>query len=552
MLTLKDIDPRQLVPNERNPQGRATRSIDDLLASIPVVGILQPLVVVATDPAASYRISIGHRRHRAALELGLETVPCLVAQDEGVAMQLAAMLAENIHRDDFTPTEQGEMYAQLSLLDWDDERIAGFTAKPVEQVRAAITLTRMPTAAQAAADAGDLTLEDAAALAEFSIDSKTVEKVLKRGTKGWGLKHVIAEEQHKIQAKDALERAKAELVLAGVKVVPAPKGWPHGEHQMVRAQELADADGNPLDPEAVKTKPGFAAIITRGYSTRAPDVEIVCTDPQAWGYAPAPGTQQHARAERDAAAAARQEFLDGFTAATQVRWQFLTERYGSAKNAKALYLTALRAAVADPDRVKYPTDKLHDLATRLAGTTIDPDVAETAGIDRLTRMLVARWLCAAEDNLVRLAANVGWHNDPQAAVAYLDSLVQAGYGLADAETELREHLVTAATANDEDDEDEDDEGHGEDESEGDEQATGGDHGDAAVDRADLDGQPDAAADESDSDRDADDRAERGPDGDDVGAETPAEGSEPVGSGDRSVVTAAPDEQVVEDADLVAV
>jgi ParB family chromosome partitioning protein len=86
-------------------------------------------------------------------------------------------------------------------------------------------------------------------------------------------------------------------------------------------------------------------------------------------------------------------------------------------------------------------------------------VAAGAGIDRLTRMLVARWLCAAEDNLVRLAANVGWHADPQAAVDYLDELVEAGYHLADAETALRDQLVNASTDDDRDEDEDDDQGN---------------------------------------------------------------------------------------------
>ncbi|HLL66433.1 MAG TPA: ParB/RepB/Spo0J family partition protein [Micromonosporaceae bacterium] len=508
MFTLEEIDPRQLVPNERNPQGRATRSIDDLLASIPVVGILQPLVVIAVGDD-TYRIDIGHRRYRAALELGLDTVPCLVAQDEGVAMQLAGMLAENTHREDFTATEQGEMYAQLTLLDWDAERIAEFTTRPVEHVRAAITLTRMPAAAQSAADAGDLTLDDAAALAAFSTDPKTVEKVLQRGTKGWGLKHVIAEEQHKIQAKDAMERCKAELIVAGVKVIKTPKGWPYGEQQMVLAKDLADRHGNPLDPDEVKTKPGFAAIVTRAYGAQPPTVEIVCTDPDAWGYAPVAGTSEHARAERDAAKAAKEAFIDAFAAATQIRWQFLTQTYATAKTAKTLYLTALRAAVTDPDRIKYPTTKLHDLATKLAGTTIDPDVAAGAGIDRLTRMLVARWVCASEDNLVRLATNATWGVDPHAGVEYLDVLVQAGYDLSDAETALRTDLVNTINADADADADAAD-----DEAEG--------PGDEVQDDDPVQGHDQGQDDEDDEGRDDQGRDDGGEDDDSTAALEPAE------------------------------
>ncbi|MDT4993374.1 MAG: ParB family transcriptional regulator, chromosome partitioning protein, partial [Actinoplanes sp.] len=354
---------------------------------------------------------------------------------------------------DFTTTEQAQMYAQLSLLDgWDADRIAAFTTRPVEQVRAAISLTTMPAAAKAAADTGQLDLDDVAVLQEFTTDPSMVAKVLQRGsTSGWGLKHVIADEQSKAQAKDALELCKAGLVVAGVKVVKAPKNWPYGDQTMMLAKDLQDQHGNRLDPEQVKTKPGFAAIVNRGYGGAEPKVDIVCTDPQAWGYAPAAGTNQHARAEREAQEDLRRQYMEAFAVATGVRWQFLARTYGSAKTAKALYLTVLRDALIDPDTLKYPEDKLHDLVGKLAGAPLDVDKVTAAGIDRLTRMLVARWLCHAEDNLVRLANDATWGVDPQAGVDYLDTLVDAKYELSEAETSLRDDLVRNTADPDQDD-----------------------------------------------------------------------------------------------------
>src|SRR5689334_11136210 len=107
MLTLEYLNPKKLHPNPRNPR-RQVGDVEDLKASIPVVGILQPLVVIPDtdqpaepsepDQPSRYLIEIGHRRHRAALELGLDTVPCIVAADQGAAMQIARMLTENDHR----------------------------------------------------------------------------------------------------------------------------------------------------------------------------------------------------------------------------------------------------------------------------------------------------------------------------------------------------------------------------------------------------------------------------------------------------------------------
>src|SRR5262245_46977289 len=97
MHQLLDLDPNLLDSHQRNLR-TDVGPVDDLKASIEAVGILQPLVVTCSEESVRYRIVIGHRRHTAALDLGLATVPCIVAADEGVAHTIVTMLAENVHR----------------------------------------------------------------------------------------------------------------------------------------------------------------------------------------------------------------------------------------------------------------------------------------------------------------------------------------------------------------------------------------------------------------------------------------------------------------------
>lgn len=50
--------------------------------------------------------------------------------------------------------------------------------------------------------------------------------MLERGRDGgWGLRHAIAEERAKRERRDAVERLRAELTLAGVRIVPRPRDW---------------------------------------------------------------------------------------------------------------------------------------------------------------------------------------------------------------------------------------------------------------------------------------------------------------------------------------
>gem|GEM_PF-3704471 len=67
---------------------------------IPVIGILQPLIVL---PAA---VVAGHQRPAAAIELGLPTVPCIVAADMDAATR-AASTTWGVDHDD-----------AISYLDW--------------------------------------------------------------------------------------------------------------------------------------------------------------------------------------------------------------------------------------------------------------------------------------------------------------------------------------------------------------------------------------------------------------------------------------------------
>lgn len=120
---------------------------------------------------------------------------------------------------------------------------------------------------------------------------------------------------------------------------------------------------------------------------------------------PEPEAQQ--KADEEAALAARAEAL---ATATEVRHAFVKQRYGSAYT---------------------------ELADAIAGVAID-DAVDAAGLDRLTRMVVAQWIARHEANLARLYDSR--YGDEPDAVAYLDQLVGDGYSLSEAEQSLYDDL----------------------------------------------------------------------------------------------------------------
>lgn len=440
-----DIDPRNLVYSDRNLR-REVGDIFDLLSSIPEVGVLAPLIVVATDDPDRYEISAGHRRQAAAAELGLATVPCIVADSMQTADQIAIMLAENLHRKGLSTTEEACGYAQLALLDWEPERIAKVAGRSVAHVKNAIALRGLPDAAQQAADNGQLDLSHVAALQEFTDEPEVMQRILDKGSKGhWGFQHAIAEARTTRDRTRAAETLRRDLIKSGVKVTGKPKGWPYNCPQ-TRAADLSDADGIRLEPDEAMTAPGFRVFIDSQYGP--PTAVVYCTDPEEFGYtrtAYSSYTSEHDQLlaeERDTAQAARREAL---AIAAPVRRDFCIQRYSSAKAVKPLYVDVLRDAAADPDSLRlYRTE----FADAVAGVAVNEHHGE-AGIDRLSRILVARWLAVGEVRLDHAATSSKGTGGHCQALKYLDRLVADGYELCDAEQELHAALTTDLAADDE-------------------------------------------------------------------------------------------------------
>ncbi|MEU5673049.1 ParB/RepB/Spo0J family partition protein [Micromonospora sp. NPDC047753] len=430
------LDPRDLVDNPRNLR-TDVGDLSDLTASMTVVGVLCPLVAIpAPDQPNAFQLIIGHRRKYAAIELGMEQVPVWVVSDEGAAAQIVAQLAENGHRVGLTPTEEAEAFHQLTLLDWSPEQIATVRAIPTAKVKQTLKLRELPQAARGAADAGTLTLEDASALTEFTEDPAALDRILKGTGSSWGFRHAIAAERSKRTFAAAKERAKAELVLAGVKVTSKPKGYPYSG-TAVAATQLADANGNPLDPEMFPTLAGLAAFVEK-IGDHA-QTTFYCAEPDRYGYqrlsyGSRRGVTEEERARREAAEHARAEYLGGLTVAAEVRREFYRTAYGSARAVKRLFLEALRATVVEGLRF-HDVDGLY---ATLGG--VDGAAAAVAREDKLRRCLVVQWICVQECNLGYAARDETWALDDEAAVAWLDQLVADGYTLSEAETTLRESL----------------------------------------------------------------------------------------------------------------
>ena len=118
-----------LLPNPQQPRQNFER-IDELVASIGEVGVLEPLLV--RQSPQGFQIISGERRYRAAVQAGLDELPCMVL-DVDDAQVLAIALIENLQRQDLSPFEEAEgLLALVSRFDYTHEEVAQKIARRVQ------------------------------------------------------------------------------------------------------------------------------------------------------------------------------------------------------------------------------------------------------------------------------------------------------------------------------------------------------------------------------------------------------------------------------------
>jgi ParB family transcriptional regulator, chromosome partitioning protein len=133
----------QLEPNPQQPRlVMEPSALQSLAASIRESGMVQPILV--RPHGGRYQIIAGERRWRAALELGLATVPVTVREvPDDRLLELA--LVENIQRAELAPLEEAQAYVRLQeTLRLTQEQVAQKVGKDRATVANTIRLLRLP------------------------------------------------------------------------------------------------------------------------------------------------------------------------------------------------------------------------------------------------------------------------------------------------------------------------------------------------------------------------------------------------------------------------
>lgn len=169
----------QISPNPRQPRTVFDESaLNELIASIKSVGILQPPVVrkVAEN---KYELVMGERRYRAAKAAGLTSIPVIIRQTPDNEL-LRDALIENIHRSNLNPLEEGAAYAQLlSDFGCTHDELALKLGRSRPLISNTIRLLNLPDAVQRKVASGVISAGHARALLGLT-DAAEIEKLASR------------------------------------------------------------------------------------------------------------------------------------------------------------------------------------------------------------------------------------------------------------------------------------------------------------------------------------------------------------------------------------
>ena len=166
-------------PNPRQPRTVFDETaLNELIASIKEIGILQPPVVRQTSPG-KYELVMGERRFRAAKAAGLKSIPVIIRQTPDNEL-LREALIENIHRSQLNPLEEGAAYAQL-LNDFNctHDELATKLGRSRPLISNTMRLLNLPPTVQRKVAAGVISAGHARALLGLT-DESEIEKLANR------------------------------------------------------------------------------------------------------------------------------------------------------------------------------------------------------------------------------------------------------------------------------------------------------------------------------------------------------------------------------------
>lgn len=310
-----EVDPATLVIGA-NVRVDTHPDAKEFAASIKARGVLE-VITAHVDEDGSLVVQRGQRRAVTAAAVGTPsgTVPVRVVEAPEEADRIVDQLSENLHRAQMRDSEVRDSVEQLALLGVSAAQIAKRTAVNRETVNAALAVTSSESTRERM-DTQGLTLQQAAALAEFEDDEHALAELERAMSWNRPLDHTVQQLRDRRAEREALCAEVERLRAEGLPVLD-PNDAPEPMYRH-RLDVLVTAEGEEVSPEHREDLPGFAVVITPEWQWPETDDEDeeaeavrvweqtwVCIDPQAAGltYRYDRGTASNAPDEEEAEAA---------------------------------------------------------------------------------------------------------------------------------------------------------------------------------------------------------------------------------------------------------
>jgi ParB family chromosome partitioning protein len=422
------------------------------VGSVKANGIIVPIVAIR-DPEG-IRVRAGHRRTAAAIHAGLTEVPVVVidTDTDDEATRIVEQIVENHHRTGLSDLDTITAVEQLTAFGVSTAAIVRRTRLPKPTVTAAACIAGSDIARAAVADHAELTLEQAAWLAEFDDDPDTAGRLLAaflRDGPASGRWAVERARQHR-DRRAAWRTAVEELTSRGLTVIDTPD---HDDPTTAALSILSATEGG--EPLTVEEHSGCGGAVvwlreTWHAATAADedpdrylaigdvvfDIRHGCRNWTGHGHHPRNHTQpQPAAPDADERRAERRRVIalnKAGEAAKTIRSEWLTaftHRKTSPKDAASFLL----AGVLDrhPAAVQDAADGLPALTTAL-GLTDRTSLAEHAATGLSAARVAHLGLCARLWAYEHTCTREVWRY-PRQHAAYLRQLAAWGYPLTPAE-----------------------------------------------------------------------------------------------------------------------
>lgn len=256
----------------------------EFVETIKGMGVLKDIDVYPT--LTGLVVLDGHRRHRAAIEAGLETVPVRIVDVANDLDRIGLQLTENDEHAHTSPVDRARAINQLVLMGLPASELRKRGVKASEATLA----RRVANASQEVTDLGEavnLGLDDLAKIAEAEdslpedIAGTVVEEIRKAPSK---IDHVLERARDEVQRRRVYEDAVLELRQQGVTVIRREdfeEGFPKTNQYL---WNLVDEYGTDVEPhDSCPGNAAYVSVIGSGDYMRAHTC-FVCMDYASHGH----------------------------------------------------------------------------------------------------------------------------------------------------------------------------------------------------------------------------------------------------------------------------